>query len=115
MILLQTGEMPFPAPSPPGGWSHQAIPFLVGMGVVDTVSIILALGFVYQAIFRKNSQPLIGIISMTIAMTSAVLFAVGTFPNGAWSSHPLAYGLMLILFAPVIPLYFLLLQSKNNP
>jgi len=112
-IILQTGEMPFPAPSPPGGWSAQAIPFLVGMGVVDAVAIIIALIFVFQAIIRKQDQPLLGIISMTIAMASAVLFAVGTIPSGAWSAHPLAYGSLVILFAPVIPLFFLMLRSEN--
>ena len=111
-IILQTGEIPFPALSPPGGWLPQAIPFLVGMGVVDAVAIVLALIFVFQTNIRKNYQPIIGIISMTIAMASAVQFAVGTIPSGAWSAHPLAYGLMVVLFAPVISLYFLLLQSN---
>ncbi len=113
LIILQTGELPFPAPSPTGGWTPQAMPFLVGMGVVDALAISLALVFVYQSIVRKNELPLIGIISMTIAIASAVLFAVGTFPSGAWSAHPLAYGLMVVLFAPVIPLYFMLLQTEK--
>lgn len=85
------------------------MPFLVGMGVVDVVAITLALVFVYQSILRNNEQPLIGIISLTIAIASAVLFAIGTFPSGAWSAHPLAYGSTVVLFAPVIPLYYLLL------
>ena len=112
VVLFQTGEMPFPAPSPPEGWSQQAIPFLVGMGIVDAVAIILALIFVYQSIIRKQPRPLLGIISLTIAMASAVLFAVGTFPSGAWATHSLAYGLMVVLFVPVIPLYFLLLRTE---
>jgi len=72
VVLLKTGEMPFPAPSPPGGWSPQAIPFLVGMGIVDFVAICLALIFVFQAIVRQRIDYLLGIISLTIALIELV-------------------------------------------
>jgi len=54
LILLQTGEIPFPAPAPPGGWSSQAIPFLVGMGFVDVIAICLAFYFCFSGYRSKT-------------------------------------------------------------
>ncbi|MBS1249918.1 MAG: hypothetical protein MAG431_01506 [Chloroflexi bacterium] len=111
IILRQTGEMPFPAPPPASGWEAQTIPFFLGMGFLDGVAIIIALVFAHQALFRGEIRQRLGLFSLTIAGTSAIVFAVGTLASGAWAAHPLAYGLMVVLFTPFGILYLLLMKS----
>jgi hypothetical protein len=114
LILLRTGEMKFPAPPPPGGWLLQTIPFLVGMGIVDAVAITQALFYVYYAVFRNQLIPQLGIISMTIAGSSALIFAIGTYASGAWMQHLFAYVAMVVLFSPTIFLFILLLNQSRD-
>ena len=97
--------MPFPAPPPLSGWRPQATYFLGGMGIADGIAILLALYFAIQTLFYKRFIPLTGVISLTAAITSALVFAVGTAASGAWTAHPLGYALMGILFAPLLLLY----------
>jgi len=110
-LFNRLNRMPFPAPPPPGGWAPQAVPFLIGMGLVDAVAIILALVFVYLWITSRQAPIRLGLISLTIAGASAAIFAIGTFASGAWAAHPLAYGVMVILFAPLLPLFVLLARA----
>ena len=110
-LFIQLNTIPFPAPPPAGGWAPQAIPFLIGMGIVDAVAIILALIFASMWVTRRQVQTRLGLISLTIAGASAAIFAIGTFASGAWAAHPLAYGIMVILFAPLAPLFVLLARA----
>lgn len=107
-LFARLSRMPFPAPPPAGGWTPQAVPFLIGMGLVDAIAIILALVFVYTWITRRKLLTRLGLISLTIAGASAAIFAIGTFASGAWAAHPAAYGVMVILFAPLLLLFVLL-------
>lgn len=109
IITASTGKLPFPALPPPEGWSSQAVPFLVSMAIVDALAIFLSLIFAFNAIIRERLFARVGVISLTIADTSAFIFAVGTFASGAWAAHPVAYWLMVALFVPTVPLFVLLL------
>ena len=111
-ILMLTGqESPFPILPPPGGWEAQTLPFMFGLGGMDVVAIILALIFAYQSLFKGKMIRRTGILSLTIAFTGAIIFAVGTFPSGAWAAHPFAYWIMVILFIPAGWLFIGLLRG----
>ncbi len=81
------------------------------MGLVDGAAIILALIFAYKSVTHQQISTRLGLVSLTIAGASAMIFAVGTFASGAWAAHPLAYGIMVILFAPLLPLFILLTRA----
>lgn len=105
LILWFSQRTPFPILPPPGGWSSQTMPFLYGLAGMDVLGILLALIFSLHFLFKHKFRPVVGLISMTIFISGAIVFAVGTFPSGAWAAHPIPYGLMVLLFAPIIPLY----------
>ncbi|MFO8035190.1 MAG: hypothetical protein R6U57_00970 [Anaerolineales bacterium] len=109
IIFNRTRKLPFPVPPPAKGWDSQTIPFLIAMGLVDGTAFIMALIFSYSAVLGGWMMPQLGIISLTVAGASAALFAIGIFANRAWSAHPRAYGIMVVLFAPLLPLFILLL------
>jgi hypothetical protein len=88
---------------------------LLGLGATDAVGIILGMIFAYRAVIQDNFNRRLGVISLTIFITGAVVFAAGTFPSGAWGAHPVAYGTMAILFAPTVVLYIWLLRSNLTP
>ena len=81
------------------------------MGLVDAAAIVMALIFAYYNVFSGILMPRLGIISLVTAGASAAVFAVGTHAAGAWSAHPRAYWIMVALFAPLLPLFILLLGS----
>lgn len=108
VILLRGGEMPFPAPPPPGGWSPQATFFLLALGILDGFNILLALWFMAQFVRAGKHDSPLGLISLTIACASAVVFAIATSLSGAWLAHPWAYGIMGIVFLPAAWLFALL-------
>jgi hypothetical protein len=112
VILLLQGRFPFPILPPPGGWDPQIIPFMLGLGMTDLAGILLGLFFVYRALIKGAFYRRLGVISLTIFITGAVVFAAGTFPSGAWAAHPIAYGLMAVLFLPAVILYIWLLRSN---
>jgi hypothetical protein len=112
VILLLQGRFPFPILPPPGGWDPQVIPFMLGLGTTDLTGILLGLFFVYRALIKGALYRRLGVISLTIFITGAVVFAFGTLPSGAWAAHPVAYGPMVILFLPIIILYGWLLRSN---
>ncbi len=113
LILLQGGEAPFPILPPPEGWADQSMGFMFGLAGMDILGIILGIYYSFQTLFKKEHKPLLGILSLTIFISGAVVFAAGTYPSGAWTAHPLSYWSMVILFAPVPYLYVKLLQSKT--
>lgn len=113
LFLLQGRGVPFPAPPPPGGWSEFALPFLLGMGLVDVFAIGLGLLFVYRLFVHQDLRITLGIISLTTAISSGVVYLVGTLPSGAWDANPWGYLIVLVLFGPIIPLYFSLLRKGS--
>ena len=112
VIILLQGRLPFPILPPPGGWDPQIIPFMIGLGTTDLVGILLGLFFAYRALIKGAFYRRLGVISLTIFVTGAFVFAVGTLPSGAWAAHPIAYGLMAVLFLPAVILYIWLLRSN---
>jgi hypothetical protein len=113
-IVLNGGEMPFPAPPPPGGWPASSLPFLLGMGISDVVAIVLGLIFVYQLFIKSEFKGILGVISLTIALVGGVGYLVGTLPSGAWQTHLLAYLVVLLVFSPIIPLYILVIKKLST-
>ena len=111
-ILLLTENFPFPILPPPGGWEGQAISFMLGLGITDGIGILLGMTFAYLAVFKGRFKRRLGVLSLTIFITGAVVFAFGTFPSGAWAAHPFAYGAMAVLFIPAPYLYTWLLKSN---
>ncbi len=109
------GEIPFPAPPPPGGWTSEVIPFLLAMGALDGIAAFLGIYTAYFSVFRDKllSKPLL--VSLVMALTSAGVFAVGTIASGAWAAHPLAYGLLIVFFSPLFPLAYRLLFGADEP
>lgn len=114
LFLLQGRGVPFPASPPPGGWSEYALPFLLGMGLIDVFAIGLGLIFVYRVFFHQDLRTTLGIISLTTAISSGVVYLVGTLPSGAWGANLWEYLAVLVLFTPIIPLYFYLLRQGSR-
>ena len=120
LILFQTGGVPFPASPPPGGWPGEVLPFLMGMAAADVVAAGLGIYFSLSLLVKKQLRPLAGIISLSIALASAVVYLFGTLPSGAWSNNPISYLIVLLVFSPIIPLFLgLVVQNggitKNLP
>ncbi len=113
-IVLRGGEIPFPAPPPPGGWPASSVPFLMGMGITDVFAIVLGLIFVYQLLIKREYKGILGVISLTIALVGGVVYLFGTLPSGAWQSQFLAYLLVLVVFSPIIPFYILVLKDLST-
>lgn len=112
--LLQDRPMPFPAPPPPGGWPLPALPYLLGMGIVDLFAIGLGLVFVYFFLFKQDLKLTLGLISLTAALSSGIVYLVGTIPSGAWEANPLAYLAVLLFFSPILALYYLIIQQHRT-
>lgn len=108
-IYLETGKMPFPALPPYGGWPEALLPVLLGMGILDAAAAGLAI-YVSVVYIRKNLlQSNLVIISLTIALSSALLFCAATIPTRAWQVHPLGYGILVVGFTPLSWFYYLLI------
>lgn len=110
-LLLKTGNVPFPASPPPGGWDTEVIPFLMGMAAADVVAASMGIYFAYSLIINGKIKPLAGVISLTIALSSAIVYLIGTLPAGAWVHNPLSYFIVILVFSPIIPLYVLLVRE----
>jgi len=113
-VLFRTGQMPFPAQPPPGGWSAQALPYLLAMGILDAAAACLGICFAWSVISKGDLKLKIGLVSTTMALTSAGVFAVGTWAAGVWLRYPLSYFGMLLLSFPVFPLFWLLLTADQQ-
>jgi len=113
-IYSRTSTLPFPALPPANGWSAQAEYFLTGNGIIDAANIILSLVFVYGYFKAKSWAPKTGLISLTVLLYSALIFAFGTVNAGAWSANPLAYWSMAILYLPIFLLTIHFYWHKGN-
>ncbi len=113
LLYLNQGRVPFPASPPPGGWPGEVIPYLMGMGAVDVVAASLGIYFSLSLLFGDRLRLREGLISLTIALCSGVLYLVGTLPSGAWGANPLSYLIVILVFSPVLPLAFLVFKRAK--
>ena len=111
IILILGNQVPFPILPPVNGWHSQTFPFLLGLAVIDLAAIIMGIIFTFQLVIKARINWLLGILSLTIAIASAIVFAIGTYASGAWNSHPISYWVMVLLFTPALFLYLQLLRS----
>ena len=109
---LITGKIGFPAPPPTIDWNPQTINFLLGCGITDSILILLTIYFVMTYFFKGYMNITIGLLSMTGSVATALVFAIGTVPTGAWTVHPWSYGIMSILFTPFVILLYILIQQS---
>ncbi len=114
-LILQGESYPFPILPPPEGWTQQSMAFLFGLAGTDVIGILLGIIFAGKFLINRKMNRLLGILSLTIFITGAIVFAVGTFSSGAWGAHPVGYGAMVPLFVPVPLLYVWLLRSNLTP
>jgi hypothetical protein len=113
IVILRSGKLIFLALPPAEGWSPQVIPFLMGLGLADAFAAGIGIYFTYQALIKKSWHLFLGLISISIALASALVFLVGTISSGAWILNPIEYLSMVVLFSPIPPLYFLLLRAAT--
>ncbi|HAF47794.1 MAG TPA: hypothetical protein DCL08_00960, partial [Anaerolineaceae bacterium] len=81
MMLLQGEPAPFPILPPPGGWQEQTMPFMLGLAGMDVIGIILGIYYSFKTLFKQEHIPGLGILSLTIFISGAVVFAAGTYPS----------------------------------
>ncbi len=110
LVMLRSGQLVFPAPPPPGGWPATSLPFLLALGVVDSLAIALGLMYVYRFFIKGEIAGILGIVSLTIALVSGAVYLIGTLPSGAWQVNLPAYLIVVLVFSPVVPLYIVLLK-----
>jgi hypothetical protein len=115
LILLQGGESPFPILPPPEGWEEQSMGFMFGLAAMDVIGIILGIIFSYKTLIKGKFLPILGILSLTIFISGAVVFGAGTFPPGAWAANPISYWVMVVLFAPAPLLLLNLIKITKTP
>jgi hypothetical protein len=121
ILLLTTSTIPFPILPPSTGWQAQTWPFLLGLAGIDVIGILLGIIFAVRSQFKGVVDQKLGLISLTIFISGAIIFAAGTFPSGAWSQHPIAYWGMALLFLPCPYLFYQLItmplenESPNEP
>jgi hypothetical protein len=111
-MILRSGKLIFLALPPLEGWSPQVVPFLMGLGLADGIAAGIGVYFAYQGVVKKSWYLNLGLISISIALASAVVFLVGTLASGAWKENPTEYLSMVVLFSPIPLLYFLLLKAS---
>jgi hypothetical protein len=105
-IIFRTGRMIFLALPPLEGWSPQVVPFLMGLGIADAFAAGLGIYFAFQAVMNESWRLDLAMVSITIAVTSALVFLVGTLATGAWSHNLVEYLSMVVLFSPIPLLFF---------
>jgi len=105
MNYLSDHTIGFPALPPDAGWTQQANWFLLAMGYTDALIILLSFIFIFGVINDKPWFPTIGLIALSGTMATALVFVMGTLASGAWSVHPIAYGIIGLLFSPLLFLF----------
>jgi hypothetical protein len=110
--MLRHGELGVLALPPQGGWTDQALQFLLATGMFDFLIAICSLFFVF--LYRKQHRltDILGSVALTGSVYSAVVYAFGVLRSGAVSEHPLIYGLIAVLFSPMIVLAVIFLARR---
>jgi hypothetical protein len=114
IVYLTSGRIPFPAFPPPGGWPEPAIPFLLGMGIVDGLAAILTVYLAVRYLVKKQYAVGPWLVTLSAALSSAAVFCFGTLPSGSWSADPLGYGSLVVFFSPLPFLFFYLLRFSSE-
>ena len=114
LLLISGGQVPFPASPPPGGWTGSTLPFLLGMGAVDVIAASLGVYFSLKFFFQERLDQRIGWISLSIALSSGVIYLFGTLPSGAWQANLISYLIVVLFFSPITALAFLLFRSQRS-
>jgi hypothetical protein len=114
ILLLTTSTIPFPILPPSTGWQEQTWPFFLGLAGMDAIGILLGIIFAVRSQFKGVIDQKCGLISLTIFISGAIVFAAGTIPSGAWSQQPIAYGGMALLFIPCLFLYVKLIVPQRE-
>jgi len=114
ITYFTTGLIGFPASGPGNGWTEQAIQFLLGCGYTDAGIIVITEYFVLKYLFYNQLSIRLGIGVLTGSISTAIVFAFGTIPSGAWRLHPGTYGSLVILFIPFFILYIKLWRHHER-
>ena len=110
--LLRAGDLGALALPPQGGWTEQAMHLLIATGLFDGL---VAIGAVYFALHYRMDDPrsdVLGSATITGSLYSAAIYIYGTLRSGAVAEHPVIYGLVGLVFAPIIPLAFVFLGRR---
>lgn len=99
-------------PSPPAGWTTQAVHLFTGMAALDLLNAALSLVFVAGYWRGRPWSVRLGTITLTVSLYAAALFTYGTLASGAWAGHELAY---LWFYLPFIPVVVLAVWSMVRP
>lgn len=111
--LLLGNTSPFPILPPPDGWNPQTMPFMFGLASTDIIGIILGIVFAYLMVFKGKYKRTLGLITLTIFITGAIVFGIGTIPSGSWLAHPFAYWTMVVLFMPTVLLFIQIIKTLH--
>ena len=84
------------------------------MGFTDAILILISEVFVWGFFTNKHWARPLGLTALAGSSATALVFAIGTIPSGAWAVHPVQYGILCVLFAPIIGLFFKLIVLENN-
>ena len=88
-----------------------AINFLLGNGILDAVVAVVGLIFVLGYLRKMPWSIALGLICVTASLCSGAFFVVGTVLSGAWGAHPLNYFGLVVVFSPLVPLFFILVSD----
>ncbi len=110
-VYLQHQVIGFPAPPPSIPWQRQAINFSLGNGMLDAVVAVAGLFYVFGFLQGKNWGRVLGLVCVTASLSSGVFFVIGTALSGAWVADPLHYSGLVLIFSPLVPLFFLLFRD----
>lgn len=110
--LLRVGDLGALALPPQGGWTEQAMHLLIATGLFDGL---VAIGAVYFVLRYRKDDPrsdVLGSATITGSLYSAAIYSYGTLRSGAVAEHPIIYGLVGLVFAPIIPLALVFLGRR---
>jgi hypothetical protein len=108
--FFSTGEIPFPALPPPGGWSADLRNVFVDMASMDTLNAAVSLVFVWGYYKRKQWRLWLGTITLTLSVYAAILFNLSAYQAGAWVGPNLwSYVFINVTYIPVVVLFGIVL------
>jgi hypothetical protein len=110
--MLRNGELGILALPPQGGWTDQALQFLLATGMFDFLIAICSLFFVIQYRKEREVADILGSVALTGSVYSAAIYSFGVLRSGAFNEHSMIYGLIAVLFSPMIALTVIFLTRR---